>query len=155
MKNLINVITLDSYGVDISLSCSKTEMLDILIECDIPYDMSRNDCCIINSKLLSMNCCFWIALHFNFEDLTTVSITPNEVPNDLKKVRLHYWEVQKKLKNILGKVNQKKSIIMEFFDPNNLYNSWTVDGVCIEHKLNNRFGMEEIISIRPIRGRRM
>lgn len=145
--NLCNYLKLDSFGVDLHFSKSRTELIRFFNENSIPINMSTETQIIIKSKLLSLDVTFYISLQFDGEKLLTITMSPN-ISLEGKSLFYRYSKIQKALKNELGYPCYRLKSIFYLLDPENRSSYWMRNGIRIEHFLLNRFGMEEIINIK-------
>lgn len=145
-NNIWEHLILDSFGVEMPFSKSKTEFISNLHENNIPIDMPTEMQIVVKSKLLFLDVDFFISFQFSGERLIAITISPNAVLEG-KTLDYRYKKIQKALENELGHPHNRLRSIMNLLDPDNRLSYWQKDGIKIEHYLLNRFGMEEIISI--------
>ncbi|MGM9681022.1 MAG: hypothetical protein ACI3XR_05905 [Eubacteriales bacterium] len=98
------------------------------------------------SKLLSLDVNFYISFQFDGEKLTAISMSPDGTLEG-PALNSRYNEIQKALVNKLGHPHNPLRSIMNYLDPDSRSNCWQSNGIRIEHDLQNRFGMEEIVTI--------
>ena len=144
--NLWEYLMLDSFGVEMLFSKSKTEFISNLRKNNIPIDMPTKMQIVVKSKLLFLDVNFFISFHFSGERLIAITISPNEVLEG-KALYCRYKNIQKALENELGHPHNWLRSIMNLLDSDNRFSYWQKDGMKIEHYLLNRFGMEESINI--------
>ena len=145
-SNIWEYLILDSFGVEMPFSKSKTEFISNLQENNIPIDMPTEMQIVVKSKLLFLDVDFFISFQFSGERLIAITISPNAVLEG-KTLDYRYKKIQKALEHELGHPHNRLRSIMNLLDPDNRLSYWQKDGIKIEHYLLNRFGMEEIISI--------
>ena len=145
--NIWEYIKLDSFGVEIPFSQSKTELLGYFHENNIPTNMPIEMQIVLKSKLLSLDVDFFISFQFSEEQLVAITISPC-MSLEGKSLGCRYKKIQKALENELGRPHNRLSSIMNFLDSENRLSYWQRDGIKIEHLLLNRFGTEEIINIK-------
>jgi len=145
--NIWGYLKLDSFGVETSFSKSKTEFIDYFHKNNIPTDIPSEKQIIIRSKLLHLDVDFSISFQFSGEKLIAITISPNPALEG-RTLDCRYKNIQKALENELGHPHNRLMTIMNLLNPDNRLSYWQRDGIKIEHYLLNRFGMEEIISIK-------
>lgn len=145
-KDMWNNLKLDSFGVEIPLSQSKSVLIDFLREKGIPLHIPTEAQVVIKSKMFSFDADFLIALHFEGEKLIDITIVP-EVMLEGKAMYYRYREIQQVLERELGRPSNRLRFILDYLNPDCQLSRWQRNGMKIEHYLLNRFGMEEIISI--------
>ena len=137
---------LDSFGVEIPFSKSKTDFISYFCKNNIPIDIPTEMQIVVKSKLLFLDVDFFISFQFSGERLIAITISPNTTLEG-KTLDCRYKKIQKVLENELGHPHNRLRSIMNLLDPDNRLSYWKKDGIKIEHYLLNRFGMEEIINI--------
>ncbi|HAU87213.1 MAG TPA: hypothetical protein DCW90_17520 [Lachnospiraceae bacterium] len=145
--NIWGYLKLDSFGVEIPFSKSKTEFINYFRKNNIPMDIPTEMQMVVKSKLLSLNVDFFISFQFSGERLISITMSPNTALEG-KTLDFRYKKIQKALENELGHPHNWLGTIMNLVDPDNRSSYWQKDGIKIEHYLLNRFGMEEIINIK-------
>lgn len=145
-KDMWSNLELDSFGVEIPLSQSKSGLIDFLREKGIPLHIPTEAQVVIKSKMFSFDADFLVALHFEGEKLIDITIVP-EVMLEGKAMYYRYREIQQVLERELGRPGNRLRFILDFLNPDCQLSRWQRNGMKIEHYLLNRFGMEEIISI--------
>ena len=151
-KNILSYLKLDSFGVELQYSKPRTDLIRFFYDNDIPVNMSPKMQIVVKSKLLSLDVTFCISFQFDDENLIAITMTP-DTNLEGKTLFSRYGKIQKALESELGHPCNYFRKIMNLLDPQNRSSYWFRNGVKVEHYLLNRFGMEEIINIRPIRGR--
>ena len=144
--NIWEYLMLDSFGVEMPFSKSKTEFISYSRKNNIPIDIPTEMQIVVKSKLLFLDVDFFISFQFNGERLIAITISPNTTVEG-KTLDCRYKKIQKALENELGYPHNRLRSIMNLLDPDNRLSYWKKDGIKIEHYLLNRFGMEEIINI--------
>ena len=145
-KNMWSYLQLNSFGVEIPFSKSKTEFIGYFHKNNIPIDIPTEMQIIVESKILSLDIYFFISFQFSKEKLIAITMSPNTTLED-KALDCRYKKIQKALENELGHPHNRLMSIMNLLDPDNRLSYWQKEGIKIEHYLLNRFGMEEIINI--------
>ena len=146
-QNIWDYLNLDSFGVQISFSKSRTEFIGSFLENNIPIDIITEMQIVVKSKLLSIDVDFFISFQFRGEKLIAITMSPNTTLEG-KSLDCRYNKIQKALENELGHPHNRLRSIMNLLDPDNRLSYWKRDGIKIKHYLLNRFGMEEIINIK-------
>ena len=116
-------------------------------EKNIQIDMPTKSQIVVKSKLLSLDIEFFISFQFDDEKLIAIMMSPNMVLEG-RSLNSCYNKIQKALENKLGYPHSYWRSIINLLDPENRLTYWKSNGIKIEHYLFNRFGMEEIISIK-------
>ena len=145
--NICSCLNLDSFGVELSLSKSKTELACFFCENDIPVIMSTETQAVIKSKLLSLDIVFYISFQFSGEKLLAVTMSPDTTLEG-KSLMRRFGKIQKALENELGYPYNRLMTIIYLLDSENSSFYWLRNGMRIEHYLLNRFGIEEIVSVK-------
>ena len=145
-KNMWNGLKLDSFGIEISFSKTKKEIISFLKEKNISIDTPTEMQIVIKSTLFSLDSKFFIGFHFSGEKLIAITMSP-DMALEGKALYSRYNEIQKALEKELGYPHNHSRLIMNLLDPDNLLARWQSNGIIIEHYILNRFGMEETISI--------
>ena len=145
--NIWSYFKLDSFGVEIPFSKSRTEFISSFHENNIPIDVPTEMQIVVKSKLLSLDVDFFISFQFSGEKLIAITMSPNTVLEG-KALDCRYNKIQKALENELGHPHNRLRSIMNLLDPDNRLSYWQRNGIKIKHYLLNRFGMEEIINIK-------
>ena len=145
-KNIWGYLKLDSFGVEMPFSKSKTEFISYFHKNNIPIDMPSKMQIVIKSKLMSLDIDFFISFQFGGERLIAVTMSPDPALEG-KTLDCRYKKIQKALENELGYPHNWLRSIVNLLDPDNRLSHWKKDGIKIKHYLLNRFGMEEIINI--------
>ena len=145
--NIWSYLKLDSFGVEAHFSKSKTEFISFFYENNIPIDTPTEMQLVVKSKLLSLDVDFFISFQFSGEQLIAITMSPNTALEG-RTLDCRYNKIQKALENELGHPHNRLRSIMNLLDPDNRLSYWQRDGIEIKHYLLNRFGIEEIISIK-------
>ena len=145
--NIWACLKLDSFGLEIYFSKSRTEFITYFRENNIPIDIPTENQIVVKSKLLFLNVEFFISFQFSGERLIAITMSPDTALEG-KDLDCRYNKIQKALENELGRPHNRLRSIMNMFDPDNRLSCWQRDGIKIKHYLLNRFGMEEIINIK-------
>ena len=144
--NVWNYLKLDSYGVELYFSKSRTELIRFLEENNIPMTMLTDMKIVVKSKILSLDFSFYISCQFDDEKMIAITMSPNTALEGKCLLR-RYRIIQKALEYELGPPRNRLRSIMCVFDPENRSSYWMRNDIKIEHYLSSRFGTEENINI--------
>ena len=152
MTEFYKKLRLDSYNLEIPLLQSKRNIQDLLQKHGIQMEIPMDDLIIIKSRILSLDMNFYISFRFKHESLIAVSMSPEGY---LEGRRLHdrYRKIQKVLKDVLGRPGNIVQMLYNYLNPDGSSFYWVDDGVRITHVLQERFGMEEIITFNLSKGK--
>lgn len=114
-KSMWNNLKLDSFGIEIPLSQSKSVLIDFLREKGIPLHIPTEAQVVIKSKMFSFDADFLIALHFEGEKLIDITIVP-EVMLEGNAMYYRYREIQQVLEHELGRPGNRLRFIFRFFE---------------------------------------
>lgn len=145
--NFCNCLELNSFGVELLFSKSRSEIIRFFFENNIPTNILTKKQIIVRSKLLFLDVDFFISCQFNDDKLFSVTISPDTTLEG-KPLLSQYKRIQKALENELGYPCNRWNSIFYLLSPESSSLYWLKDGVRIEHSLLNRFGLEETINIK-------
>lgn len=145
-KNMWMYLKLDTFGVEIPFSKSKSEFISYFHKNNIPTKSPSDMQIVLKSKLMSLDVDFFISFEFSEERLISLTMSPITALEG-KTLRCRYKKIQRALRNELGFPHNWWELMLNLLDPDNRVSCWQKDGIKIKHYLLNRFGMEEIINI--------
>ena len=144
--NLWNYLKLDSFGIEISYSISKTELIHLFQEKEIPFTTLNGTQIAVTANIFSLNIDFSIDFCFDKEKLIAIMMSPKPFLEG-RLLYSRYNEIQKVLENELGHMHHPFQFLVNLLAPDGRLARWRRNGIKIEHYLLNRFGMEEIIQL--------
>lgn len=140
-------LKLDSLEDEIPFRISKVELIKIFERNSVSFDVPDERIIIVKSSLLSLEELFYVSFQFEGEKMIAITMSPC-IAVEGKELNSRYKKIQTILENELGRPYNRWRLIMNFLDPDNRLSYWMRDGRKIEHYLQDRFAMEEIINIK-------
>lgn len=142
MESIRSGLLLDDYGVVIHYTDDYDCIISKLERSGCPCDLSQKEYCRVHSKCFSCGITFGVAFQFCGKKLIKISLLPVSIQNDQKS----YAKLQAVLKKQLGGVSIFQ-YLYNFANPAKRF-KWSIPYVTIMHTLYDRFGYEDVISIR-------
>lgn len=140
-------IKLDSYNLLIPFSLTKAELMKRLQDKGILVVVTTETSFYVKSKMWSLDMAFFLSFEFDGDTLQTVTVVPDQALEG-RELYARYKTVQKALERELGHPCRFGRSIMNVFDPDGRTSTWQSGGIKVEHFLQNRLSMEEIIQIK-------
>lgn len=146
-KGILRFVKIDSYNIEVDIHQSKNELITFLREKNVLFDMPTESAIMIKSNLLSLDVEFYIYFHFDSERIVAITMSPDKALQE-EEMFSRYEIIQKALEVKLGIPENAMRLIMRIVDPHSRFSRWNKEGICIEHYIIDRFGLEDIISIK-------
>ena len=146
-RKMWSYIKLDSYNLLIPFSLTKAELMKRLQDKGILVVGTTETSFYVRSKMWSLDMAFFLSFEFDGDTLQTVTVVPDQALEG-RELYARYKTVQKALERELGHPCRFGRSIMNVFDPDGRTSTWQSGGMKVEHSLQNRLSMEEIIQIK-------
>lgn len=146
MRKKIDELKLDSYKTTIPLPIRKDELVELLGSNKIPYISPSEMQVNIKSTVFSLGFEFSLAFCFENDTLLYIVMSPEVALSD-KAALARYKSIQSALEGCFGRPRNFLQHLTSRLDPYEQCANWQLENATIEHRLFDRFGIEDTVKI--------
>lgn len=146
MRRKIDVLMLYSHETIIPLPITKGELVELLSANKIAYNAPSGTQLLLKSAVFSLGFEFSLAFCFENDTLLYIVMSPDAALSD-KAALARYKSIQSALEDCFGRPRNFLQHIASRLDPYDQHANWRLENATVEHRLFDRFGMEDTVKI--------
>lgn len=146
MRRKIDVLMLDSHKANIQLPISKGDLIKLLNARKIAYSAPSETQLLVRSTVLSLDFEFMLAFGFNNDTLLNIVMSPMAALSG-KAALERYRSIQAALEVHFGRPCNLLQRLASRLAPYDQCVNWRLENATIEHRLLDRFGIEDTVTI--------
>lgn len=146
MRRKIDALMLDSHNTNIPLPISKGDLIKLLNARKIAYSAPSETRLLVRSTVFSLGFEFMLAFGFNNDTLLNIVMSPMAALSG-KAALERYRSIQAALEAHFGRPRNWLRRLASRLDPYDQCANWRLKNTTIEHRLLDRFGIEDTVTI--------
>ena len=146
MRRKIDALMLDSHEANIPLPISKVDLITLLSASKIAYSTPSETRLLVRSAVFSLDFEFMLAFGFNNDTLLNIVMSPMEALSG-KAALERYRSIRSAMEVHFGRPRNWLRRLASRLDPYDQCANWQFENATIEHRLLDRFGIEDTVTI--------
>lgn len=146
MRRKIDALMLDTHETAVPLPITKGELVELLSASKIAYSTPSETRLLVRSAVFSLGLEFMLAFGFGNDTLLNIVMSPTAALSG-KAALERYRSIQAALEVYFGRPRNWLRRLASRLDPYDQCANWRLKNATIEHRLLDRFGIEDTVTI--------